>query len=162
MQIDKTFMLDSQFTSTYTDNFNMMQSNKQSGFSLIELLIVIAILGLIAGLVGPQMMQYFQGAKSDTAKLQIEDFGSSLDLFYLANGRYPVSQEGLSALISQPHGLEKWNGPYLKKKVIPVDPWGNEYHYASPGEHGAYDLYSFGADNAPGGTDDYADIVSWE
>lgn len=135
---------------------------KISAFSLVELLVVMAILGLLIGLVGPQVMKYFRGAKSDTARLQIEDFGAGLDLFYLENGRYPNSQEGLEALVEAPAGMEKWNGPYLKKKKVPKDPWGHEYHYDFPGEHGPYDLYSYGADNAPGGEGDDADVVSWE
>lgn len=135
---------------------------RNAGFTLVELLVVMAILGLLIGLVGPQVMKYFRGAKSDTAKLQIEDFGAALDLYYLENGRYPTSQEGLRALVEKPAGADKWNGPYLKKKKIPEDPWGNEYHYEQPGEHGAYDLYSYGADNSPGGEGDNADVVSWE
>lgn len=131
-------------------------------FSLIELLVVMAILGLIIGLVGPQVLKYFSGAKSDTARMQIKDLGSGLDLFYLENGRYPTTQEGLQALINPVPGLDKWDGPYLKKKKIPKDPWGHAYHYDSPGEHGAYDLYSYGADNTSGGKGENADVVSWE
>lgn len=138
--------------------------NKKSniGFTLIELLVVLVILGLLAGLVGPQVMKYIGGAKSDTARLQIEDIGAALDLFYLDNSRYPNSNEGLQALSSQPAGFESWNGPYLKKKKVPTDPWGNPYHYAMPGQNGLYDLYSLGADNAAGGEKDDKDINNWE
>ncbi|MEE9451128.1 MAG: type II secretion system major pseudopilin GspG [Gammaproteobacteria bacterium] len=132
------------------------------GFTLVELLVVLAILGMILGLVGPRVMKHLGSAKSNTAKLHIEDFGGALDLFYLENDRYPLSQEGLEALAQKPAGLDNWNGPYLKKKKIPTDPWGNSYHYQSPGENGAYDLYSYGADNAPGGEDNNKDVVSWE
>lgn len=135
---------------------------QQSGFTLVEILVVLAILGMIVGLVGPRVMKHLGSAKSDTAKLQIEELGGALDLFYLENNRYPLTQEGLQALIVKPPGLDKWNGPYLKKNKIPVDPWGNDYHYQSPGEHGQYDLYSYGADNTSGGDGNDRDIVSWE
>lgn len=139
-----------------------MRSSNVHGFTLVELLVVLAILGLLVGLVGPQVMRHFAGAKSDTAKLQIADLGSALDLFYLDNGRYPSSSEGLGALVTAPAGLANWNGPYLKKSSIPKDPWGNDYHYLHPGQHGPYDLMSYGADNAPGGEKDNRDQVSWE
>jgi len=132
-----------------------------AGFTLIELLVVLLILGLLAGLVGPQVLRYVGGAKSDTAQLQIEELGAALDLYKLEVGRYPKSQEGLQALVEPPAGVDGWNGPYLKKKRVPVDPWGNEYHYRSPGEQGRYDLYSLGADNLDGGEDEDQDIVSW-
>jgi general secretion pathway protein G len=141
---------------------NMTNQRIVRGFTLVELLVVLAILGLLVGLVGPQVMKHLGGAKHDTAKLQIEDLGAALDLFYLDTGRYPNSSEGVGALVQATAGLEKWNGPYLKKKVIPKDPWGRDYMYASPGEHGAYDLLSHGADGAPGGEGDNADVVSWE
>ena len=140
-----------------------MQTKKRyGGFTLIELMVVLTIGVLIIGLVGPQVMKQLGGAKSDTARLQIADFGAALDLFYLDAGRYPTSEEGLSALVETPAGVEKWDGPYLKKKKIPDDPWGNAYHYQSPGENGPYDLYSYGADNTSGGDGDNTDIVSWE
>ncbi len=132
------------------------------GFTLVELLVVLAILGLLVGLVGPQVMKHFAGAKSDTAKLQIEDLGAALDLFYLDNGRYPSSSEGLGALVTAPTELPNWNGPYLKKSSVPKDPWGNDYHYQIPGGHGPYDLVSYGADGAPGGEKDNRDQVNWE
>jgi len=132
------------------------------GFTLIELLVVLVILGLLAGLVGPQVMKYLGGAKSDTARLQIEDMGAALDLYRLEVGRYPTGQEGLQALVEQPPGVDRWNGPYLRKKKVPKDPWGREYQYEQPGEHGQYDLYSLGADGSPGGEGENADIVSWE
>ena len=130
----------------------MKGANKGQGFTLIELLVVLAILGLMAGVVGPRVIQYLGESKSKTARLQIEEYGSALDLFVLDVGRYPSSDEGLAALIEQPSGAAKWHGPYLKKKLLPRDPWGHEYHYRAPGEHGAYDLYSLGADNLEGGT----------
>jgi general secretion pathway protein G len=131
------------------------------GFTLIELLVVLVILGLLAGLVGPQVLRYLGSAKSDTAMLQIEELGAGLDLYHLEVGRYPSTEEGLKALVEQPAGATTWHGPYLKKQRIPVDPWGNEYHYRSPGEHGVYDLYSLGSDNLEGGESESEDIVSW-
>ena len=139
----------------------LKHSNRQSGFTLIELLVVLVILGLLAGLVGPQVLRYTGSAKSDTARLQIEELGAGLDLFHLEVGRYPTTQEGLKSLVEQPTGVSPWQGPYLKKKRIPLDPWGNEYHYQSPGEQGPYDLYTYGNDNMEGGEGNDADVVSW-
>lgn len=138
------------------------RKHQAKGFTLIELLVVLTILGLIVGLVGPQIMKHLGTAKSDTARLQIEDLGSALDMLYLEIGRYPTTEEGLEALIQNPADLDNWNGPYLKKKKIPKDPWGNSYQYQSPGQNGPYDLYTFGADNAPGGEKENHDILSWE
>lgn len=135
---------------------------KQTGFTLIELLVVMAILALLAGLVGPQLMKYVGKAQAETARLQVEDLGAALDLYRLDVGHYPGTDVGLEALIKQTGENKKWNGPYLKKKKIPQDPWGNPYNYRSPGEHGAYDLYTLGQDNAEGGEGDNQDIASWE
>lgn len=135
---------------------------RTAGFTLIELLVVLVILGLLAGLVGPQVMKYVGSSKSKTAELQINDLSAGLDLFHLEVGRYPTADEGLLALVEAPQGVSNWNGPYLKKRVVPKDPWGNEYHYRYPGENGPYDLYSLGADNTVGGEGEARDIVSWE
>lgn len=132
------------------------------GFTLIELLVVLVILGLLASLVGPRVMKYVGGAKSDTARLQIEDFGAALDLYHLEVGRYPSTSEGLRALVEAPAGVSRWNGPYLKKNEIPVDPWGHPYQYRSPSERGAYEIVSLGADNAEGGDGEDKDIASWQ
>lgn len=123
---------------------------------------VLAILGMLVGLVGPRVMKHLGTAKSDTAKLQIESLGATLDLFYLENGRYPTTQEGLDALIQKPADLDNWNGPYMKKQKVPDDPWGHSYQYMSPGQNGDYDLFSYGADNLPGGEKNDKDITSWE
>jgi len=136
---------------------------KQNGFTLIELLVVLVILGLLAGLVGPQVMKYLGTSKTKTAHLQIQDLGAALDLYRLEVGRYPSSEEGLQALVEAPQGAdERWHGPYLKKRTLPKDPWGYEYQYRFPGENDIYDLYSLGADNAEGGDGEDADIFSWE
>lgn len=140
----------------------MHSYTRQTGFSLIELLVVLTIIALLGAVVGPQVIKQLGSAKSDVARMQIEDFGAALDLFYLDNGRYPSSEEGLSALISPPGDAGEWSGPYLKKKNIPKDAWGNEFHYTSPGQNGPYDLYSYGADNVSGGDGEGKDVVSWE
>lgn len=136
---------------------------RSRGFTLIELLVVLVILGLLAGLVGPQVMKYLGGANTKTAKLQIEDFSTALDAFRLDMGRYPNTAEGLNALIAAPGSASRWNGPYLRKNIIPKDPWGHDYQYRAPGQHGgAFDLYSLGADNAEGGDGENQDVVSWQ
>lgn len=137
-------------------------SNLQRGFTLIELMVVMIILGLLAALVVPRMFGRIGQAKQKAAHAQIELFGTALDSFRLDAGRYPTTSEGLESLISQPSGSDGWNGPYLKKNEIPKDPWNNPYHYESPGKNGDYDLYSYGADNSEGGDGENEDIVSWK
>lgn len=134
---------------------------RRSGFTLIELLIVMIILGLLAALAGPQLFSKIGGAKSKSAKTQISLLGTALDAYRLDTGKYPTSDQGLEALRENPNDIFGWDGPYMAKP-IPVDPWGNEYLYVSPGENGDYDLYSFGADGQPGGEGEDADVVSWE
>lgn len=132
------------------------------GFTLIELLVVLVILGLLAGLIGPQVMKYVGSSKTKTAHLQIEDLSVALDLYRLELGRYPDTGKGLSALVAAPSGSEYWNGPYLRESSVPLDPWGNPYHYRFPGRDGRYELFSLGADNAEGGDGENADITSWQ
>ncbi|MGH7770777.1 MAG: type II secretion system major pseudopilin GspG [Candidatus Binatia bacterium] len=131
------------------------------GFTLVELLVVMVIIGLLAALVVPPFVRQEEKAKVKTAKAQIELLGTALDTFRLDVGRYPTTQEGLEALRRKAGSLERWDGPYLKKEV-PLDPWGKSYVYRSPGEHGPYDLLSYGADGAPGGEGDNRDLTSWE
>ncbi|MGF1525320.1 MAG: type II secretion system major pseudopilin GspG [Candidatus Competibacterales bacterium] len=136
---------------------------RRRGFTLIELLVVLVILGLLAGLVGPQLMKNIGTASRGTAEQQVEQFVTTLDMYRLEVGRYPSSDEGLEALIQQPSGVDRWNGPYLRKEKLPMDPWGNEYVYRAPGDNGRpFEVYSMGADGAPGGEGDNQDIVSWE
>jgi general secretion pathway protein G len=131
------------------------------GFSLIELLVVIIILGLLAGLVGPRLFSRVGQSKTATARAQIELFGAALDQYRLDVGSYPAGSAGLEALVSS-QNAPNWSGPYLKKNVVPMDPWGKPYQYkCCPGDHGDYDIWSLGADGAPGGEGENADITSW-
>jgi len=132
----------------------------QRGFTLIELLVVVIILGLLAALVGPRFFGRVGQSKQAAARVQIELLGSALDQFKLDTGRYPATQEGLQALQANPGNVNGWEGPYLKKDV-PADPWGNPYQYKSPGDHGEYDLWSYGSDRSPGGDGEASDIMSW-
>lgn len=134
----------------------------QRGFTLVELLVVITIIGLIMGLVGPRVLNYLTESKAKAAKIQIESLSSALDLYFLDVGRYPTTSEGLTALVRRPGSTASWNGPYLKGGLVPADPWGNAYVYRSPGEHGTYDIISYAADGTEGGTGAAADITSWQ
>ncbi|MBI5783113.1 MAG: type II secretion system major pseudopilin GspG [Gammaproteobacteria bacterium] len=132
-----------------------------SGFTLMELLIVLVIIGLLAALVGPTVYQRIKPAKQSAARAQIENFMTALDNFYIDVNRYPTVQEGLKALRTKPDGSDRWKGPYLKKEV-PDDPWSNPYVYRSPGRNGGYEIVSYGADGREGGEGDNQDINSWE
>jgi len=133
----------------------------ERGFTLIEIMIVVIIIGLLAALVGPKLFGKLAMAKQKSAKAQIELFGTAFDTFRLDTGRYPTTEEGLKALREKPSGAENWNGPYLPKE-IPLDPWGKPYIYKSPGEHYDYDLISYGLDGVEGGEGENQDIVSWK
>lgn len=133
----------------------------EAGFTLVELLVVLVILGLLIAVASPQVIKYLGRAKTDAAKLQINSLATTLDLYRLDVGRYPTEQEGLRALVERPPGADQWNGPYLKKADILQDPWRRPYIYRQPGQHGEYDLYTLGADNAAGGEGENQDIVSW-
>jgi len=136
---------------------------KQTGFSLIELMIVLVILGLIAGVVGPQAMKYLSKGKTKSAQVQIENISSALDMYRLEVGSYPTSEQGLKALAETPTGVRGWNGPYLKKGNVPKDPWNNDYQYKRVSNNGhPYELYSMGADAVKGGTGEDADLSLWD
>lgn len=139
----------------------MEKRQKERGFTLIELLIVMVILGLLAALVGPRMFGKVGSSKAKAAKAQISLFETALDTYRLDVGKYPTTEQGLEALRTKPSDVEKWDGPYLPKE-IPVDPWGKPYVYRSPGEHGEFDIISYGADGRAGGEGEDADVVSWK
>ena len=124
------------------------EPSSQSGFTLVELLVVLAILGLLVAVATPQVLKYLGKAKNDTARIEMKAMATSLDLFLLDVGRYPTQQEGLPALVANPGGLQSWHGPYLKATVVPNDPWGRPYQYRFPGQNGEdYALWTLGADN---------------
>ncbi len=132
------------------------------GFTLIELIVVIIILGLLAGLVVPRLFKQTERAKITTAKAQIAAIQTALGLYKLDTGTYPSTEQGLAALRTRPPGMDNWKGPYLPKE-IPPDPWGHLYIYRFPGEHGEEpEIISYGADGKEGGEDEDADIVSWK
>jgi general secretion pathway protein G len=124
-------------------------SRRDAGFTLVEMLVVLAIVGMLTALVGPQVMGYLGRAKTETARVEIQNLETALDLFRLDVGRYPTDKEGLAALVDKPDGAPLWSGPYLKKHAVPNDPWDHPFVYRVPGHHGgAYDLYSAGPDNS--------------
>jgi general secretion pathway protein G len=131
------------------------------GFTLVELLVVMVIIGLLAALVAPRLFPKLGKGKQAAAKAQIELLGQALDQYRLDTGFYPSTEQGLQSLLTNP-GAEKWEGPYLKKDVLPIDPWGKPYLYQQPGTHGEYDLYSYGRDGKPGGEGEDQDVLSWE
>jgi general secretion pathway protein G len=140
----------------------MKRSRYNAGFTFIEMMVVVSIIGLLIVLVGPRFIRGQEKAEVRAAAAQIANFGTALDTFRLDVGRYPNTQEGLSALLQRPSSADRWDGPYLKTNV-PNDPWGRPYFYRSPGEGGRpYDLYSLGSDGAPGGDGPNRDVLSWE
>ena len=139
-----------------------LNNRKQTGFTLLELLVVLGIIAMLAGLVGPQVMKHMGESKVKAAKVQIEDLAQTLDMYKLDVGSYPTSDQGLNALIESPDGAARWNGPYLRKSKVPLDPWQQEYKYTSPGEHGKFVVTSLGADGNEGGEGEDKDLNSWE
>lgn len=134
------------------------RTRKARGFTLLELLVVLAILALLAGLIGPKVLSYLSGARSDTAKLQIKNIEAALDLYKLDTGRYPTDAMGLKALIEKPGNVDRWRGPYLKKKEGLIDPWGQPYIYRLAHDGAEYVIMSLGADKAEGGDGEDRDI----
>jgi len=130
------------------------------GFTLLELLVVMVIIGLLAGYVGPKFFSQIGKAEIKTARAQLDSLGKALDQYRIDTGRYPSSEQGLAALVTKPANESHWSGPYLQKG-LPPDPWGRPYMYKFPGEHGDYDLLTFGKDGQPGGTGDAEDVTNW-
>ncbi len=140
--------------------YNKNNVLRSSGFTLLELLVVMVIIGLLAGYVGPKYFEQIGKSETKTARAQIDALGKALDQYRLDTGHYPSNEQGLDALNKAPTNEAKWSGPYLKKSV-PNDPWDKPYLYKSPGEHGDYDLYSLGKDGQLGGTKESEDVVNW-
>jgi general secretion pathway protein G len=156
---------------TFELNFSALPSDKTpharacahrrtEGFTLLELLVVIVIIGLLAGLVAPRYFDQVSKSNTKIARAQIDSLEKALDQYRLDVGSYPTTEQGLAALNTRPQNLAKWAGPYLKK-AVPPDPWGASYLYKSPGDHGDYDLSSLGADGQPGGSAEATDVTSW-
>ncbi|CAN5498295.1 type II secretion system major pseudopilin GspG [soil metagenome] len=135
-----------------------MQNDAESGFTLVELLVVLVILVLLASLIGPRVIGYLGSSRSKSAGVQIQGLSTSLELYYLDMGRYPSTAEGLAALVEKPPSAATWNGPYLSKQAVPLDPWGKPYSYEQPGKKARFDLYSLGRDNKEGGTGEDGDL----
>jgi general secretion pathway protein G len=134
---------------------------REDGFTLLELLVVLAIMGLLAAIIGPQVIKFLSGAKTQTARVQIQNIVAALDLYKLDVGHYPTQAEGLAALVTAPPSEAGWNGPYLKKESAIKDPWGEPYIYKNPGTHGEVDVVTLGSDKAEGGTGEAQDVGSW-
>jgi general secretion pathway protein G len=134
---------------------------RSAGFTLLELLVVLAILGLLAAIVGPQVIKYLSSSKTQTASVQVKNIAAGLELYRLDAGRYPTPEEGLDALMKQPAQVPIWNGPYMGQASGLIDPWGNPYRFKAPGDHGEIDVFSYGSDNAPGGTGEAKDVGNW-
>lgn len=136
-------------------------SASTAGFTLLELLVVLAILGLLAAIVGPRVIKYLGSSKTQSAVVQARNIASSLELFRLDARRFPTQEEGLVALVKPPAGIALWNGPYLAEEGALIDPWGKPYLFKAPGDHGEVDVYTLGADNAAGGTGEAKDVGNW-
>lgn len=146
---------------TRQDNGCTTRRRGQDGYSLIELLVVLAILGLIIAIAAPRVIGYFEASKAKTARIQIANIVSALDLYKLSNGGYPTEAQGLKALVERPQELSTWDGPYLTRGDGINDPWGKPYLYKAPGTHGAIDISTLGADGKEGGTGEDTDLGSW-
>jgi general secretion pathway protein G len=137
------------------------KGRRDAGFTLLELLVVLAILGLLAAIVGPQVLRYLGSSKTESAQVQAKNVAAALNLFKLDAGRFPTAEEGVNALLKAPPSVPDWNGPYLPQASAVLDPWGKPYLIKSPGDHGDIDVYSLGSDGAPGGTGEAKDVGNW-
>jgi general secretion pathway protein G len=146
--------------TSYEDLDRQLQRRSEAGFTLVEMLVVITIIGLIMSLVGPRVLSYLSDSKVKTARIQIQGFSAALDLYYLDTGRYPTSSEGLTALTQKPDGAATWNGPYLNGNSVPKDPWGRPYVYKFPGQHGPYEIVSLGPEGREGDPSLAANVTS--
>ncbi len=142
-------------------NKELAARRNSAGFTLMELLVVLAILGLLMGLVGPQVLKSLSGAKVKTAAIQIKDLEQALEMYKLDVGRFPTTAQGLNSLSAKPANASGWNGPYLKSKV-PLDPWKREYHYKYPGDHAELDIFTYGQNGTPGGEGEDIDVGNWD
>jgi general secretion pathway protein G len=140
---------------------NDRKTRREAGFTLLEMLVVLAIMGLLAAIVAPQVLKYLGSSRTQTAKVQIQNISSALELYRLDVGRYPTPDEGLKALVVAPSTAPGWNGPYLQKSSALNDPWGQPYLYRFPGQHGEVDVYTLGSDKAEGGTGEARDVGNW-
>ena len=138
-----------------------VRRTNQTGFTLLELLVVLAILGLLAAIVGPQVIKYLGSSKTQTASVQAKNIAASLELFRLDAGRYPSATEGLAGLLKAPASVPIWNGPYLPQASAIIDPWGNPYKFKAPGDPGEMDVFTLGSDNAVGGSGEAKDVGNW-
>ncbi|WP_112664634.1 type II secretion system major pseudopilin GspG [Microvirga flavescens] len=157
-------MIRSRLTSVRTRNVSRACGRFRDdccGMTLLEILVVMVILGLLATLGSIQLMSYLGRAKTDTARLQVQELMTALDLFRIDVGRLPTTNEGLRALLVEPVNVSNWRGPYLRSQGILADPWRRPYQYKSPGEHGEYDLVTLGADGTVGGEKENRDVANW-
>ena len=138
------------------------QGLRGKGFTLLELLVVLVVMGLLAAILTPQVMSMLSGAKSSAVGLQVETLGTALNYYQLDIGSYPSQEQGLDALWQRPKEANNWRGPYIRKKQHLLDPWGRKFLYRMPGQHGRFDIYSLGADGKEGGSGDDADVGSWD
>lgn len=143
------------------NSHRIRSNNGEGGFTLVELLVVLAILGLLMAIATPTLLRHLGSAKIQTTHLEMKNIAAALDIFSIENGRYPSQQEGLTALLLAPQGAAGWNGPYISKQNGLIDPWGQAYQYRIPGQHGPYDLYSLGPDGANSGTSEAGHVNNW-